>query len=72
MRVAIAMEQARVMLSLVEQIPKQYAEYSLENFPDTGGYDPQWLEGNRDMIMQTCTDAQADGFSDLGFCQYIS
>ena len=68
----IAMEQARIILSLIDQIPKQYADYSLQEFPDTGGYDPRWLADNRDMILQTCTDAQSDGFNDLNFCQYVS
>ena len=68
----IAMEQARVMLTLIDQMPKQYAGYSMEEFSDTGGYDPKWLEDNRDIIMQTCADAQNDGFSGLGYCQYVS
>ena len=59
------------MLTLIDQIPKQYADYSLEAFPDSGGYDPQWLEDNHDLIMQTCIDAQNDGFDDLGYCQYV-
>ena len=68
----VALEQAEVMPTLIDQMPKQYAGYSLQDFPDTGGYDPQWLEDNRDVIMQTCADAQNDGVNDLGYCQYVS
>lgn len=69
---AVAMEQARVMLDMLEMIPKEYGDYSMQMFPDTGGYDPAWIEDNRDIIMQACTDTQADGFDGLNFCQYVN
>lgn len=69
---AVALEQARVMLDMLEMIPKEYGDYSMQAFPDTGGYDSEWIEDNRDMIMQACAGARTDGFDGLNFCQYVS
>ena len=68
---AVALEQAKVMISILDMMPKEYGDYSMQTFPDTGGYDPEWIGDNCDLIMQACADAQADGFEGLNFCQYV-
>lgn len=46
-----------------------YSQFSWDNFPETGGFPTDWLEGENEKILQTCQNAQDDGVI-LRYCQY--
>ncbi len=49
---------------------KQYEPFSKENFPETGGFNPDWLEGDHDKILKNCQEASAMGYENP-YCKYL-
>lgn len=49
---------------------KTYDPFSLEKFPNTGGFNPEWLEGEKELILESCVEAQSMGY-DNDYCQYV-
>ncbi len=49
---------------------KKYEPFSLEKFPDTEGFNPKWLEGDKELILKNCQEAKAMGYQ-MGFCKYV-
>ncbi len=68
----LILEQVKVINELYLQVTMQYEPFSLEKFPDTDGFNPLWLENERDKIHQTCIDAESDGYHNLKYCKHIS
>lgn len=67
---AIIMEQVKVIMDLYENQNITYPDFSLEKYPETGGFSPEWLTGERVKIVQNCADAKVDGYI-LAYCQYV-
>lgn len=49
---------------------KQYEPFSKEKFPSTGGFNPAWLAGERESILEACADAKVMGFQNV-YCKYV-
>lgn len=49
---------------------KQYDPFSLEKFPETGGFNPEWLKDNREKILKNCQESSKMGFENK-YCKYI-
>lgn len=49
---------------------KQYEPFSKEQFPKTGGFNPAWLEGEKELILESCVESKSDGY-ELDYCQYL-
>ena len=64
----IIMEQLKVISYLAK---KPYEPFSLEAFPATDGFNPEWLTDNAEKIRQTCNDAESDGYYGLKYCNHI-
>ncbi len=45
-------------------------KFSLENYPETGGFPTDWLEKEHDKILKVCKEASEDGY-ELPYCEYI-
>jgi len=66
---AIIYEQVQVILGLVEN-QKGYDGFSKEKYPLTGGFSPDWLKGERALIIETCQEASKMGY-ELPYCKYV-
>lgn len=66
---AIIHEQDQVLLELVDN-QKSYGKFSKEKYPLTGGFSPDWLEGERDKILQSCQEASGMDY-ELPYCKYM-
>ena len=49
---------------------KEYEPFSKEKFPDTDGFNPAWLEGERDLILESCAEAKSMGYENT-YCKYV-
>jgi len=49
---------------------KQYESFSKEKFPETGGFNPAWLEGEHDKIFKNCQESKKMGF-ESSYCKYL-
>jgi len=49
---------------------KDYEPWSLEKFPNTGGFNPEWLKGEREDILKACQESKADGY-EMIYCKYV-
>lgn len=49
---------------------KQYEPFSKEKFPTTGGFNPAWLEGEKDKIIESCNEARTMGYENP-YCKYV-
>jgi len=49
---------------------KEYEPFSKEKFPETGGFNPAWLKGERNLILETCADANSMGYA-INYCKYV-
>lgn len=67
---AVLMEQVKVILELAENQVKDYESFSKEKFPLTGGFNPEWLAGERVKILESCQEASDMGY-DPPYCQYV-
>lgn len=59
---------AKMGIIHIEQ--KKYDPFSLEKFPDTGGFNPDWLDGEREKILDSCQEQKTVGFENA-YCQYV-
>lgn len=55
---------------IIQVSEKKYEPFSKEKFPETGGFNPAWLEGERTKILQNCAEASAMGFENA-YCKYV-
>ena len=67
---AIIMEQIKVIMELQQNYKKTYAPFSLENFPETDGFNPEWLQDEKSKIIDTCNEAKSMGYT-LNYCQFV-
>ncbi len=49
---------------------KQYQPFSKTKFSSTGGFNPAWLEGEKELILETCAEARSMGYEN-SYCQYV-
>lgn len=49
---------------------KQYDPFSLEKFPETGGFNPEWLKDDREKILKNCQESKEMGFEN-SYCKYV-
>lgn len=49
---------------------KTYEKFSLEKFPNTGGFNPEWLKNEREDIIKNCNEARAVGYEN-SYCEYV-
>ncbi len=49
---------------------KEYDPFSLEKFPNTGGFNPEWLDGERIKITKSCNEAKSMGYENP-YCKYL-
>ena len=66
----IIMEQIKVIMDLKDSIPKTYEPFNEIKFPQTEGHDPEWLEDKKESILDTCSRAQADGYT-ISLCKFV-
>ena len=55
---------------ILEIKEKTLEPFSLEKFPQTGGFNPEWLTSERVKILETCADARSMGYENP-YCQYV-
>ncbi len=55
---------------IIEIEEKQYEPFSKENFPQTGGFDPAWLDGEKSEILEVCLESSKVGFEN-SYCKYV-
>ena len=55
---------------ILEISEKKYDSFSLEKFPDTGGFNPAWLSGEREKIIENCNEARSMGYEN-SYCKYV-
>ncbi|MCJ8306868.1 MAG: hypothetical protein HRU07_07465 [Nitrosopumilus sp.] len=67
---AIIFEQIKVISELAKNYKPVYESFSLEKFPDTDGFNPAWLEGEREKILKTCLESSKMGFEN-NYCKYV-
>lgn len=68
---AVLMEQVKVILLLKDNYEPHYPDFSLEKYPQTGGFPTEWLQGERAEIIKTCQEARAMGYENP-YCKYVS
>ncbi len=66
----IISEQIKVILDLAKDYNPVYEGFSLEKFPETGGFNPAWLEGEREKILKNCNEAAEMGYTN-NYCKYL-
>lgn len=66
----IIMAQIHVILDFSDNYKKVYEPFSLEKFPTTGGFDPEWLQGERTEILDTCKNFNNAGLNP-NYCKFI-
>lgn len=66
----IILDQMKTINNMEENYKRMYENFSLEKFPATGGFNPEWLEGERTKILQGCQDAKAMGYEQK-VCKYL-
>ncbi len=67
---AIIFEQTKVITMLAKNFKQTYEPFSLDKFPKTGGFNPDWLEGKRDKILKTCQEAKEMNYENP-YCKYL-
>lgn len=55
---------------IIQVSEKKYDHFSKENFSETGGFNPEWLEGERTKILQNCVESRVMGFENA-YCEYV-
>lgn len=66
----IIQEQIKVIMHLKDNFKQTYEPFSLEQFPDTEGFNPAWLQGEKHTLKKDCDSAISMGFEPK-WCKYV-
>ena len=66
----ILLEQIKVIMSIKDNYKIAYEPFNEIKFASTGGFNPEWLEGERSKIIDTCNNFNDAGYNP-SYCQFV-